>query len=1108
MVIINNKKMSPSDSHLRHEALNPTASFIVQAPAGSGKTETLTQRYLNLLGHAERPEEILALTFTNKAANEMHQRIYDALLMARTGIPPASSHKHKTFALAKQVLINSEAKNWDLLSNPTRLRITTIDAFCQMLRRQLMFETKDAMHGEPTEDPMVLYHKAIDVLIADTDEKSPWFDALTQLLPHLDNNLEKLQSLIAEMLSKREQWLPILFELQLFDVNNKTNKIEIEHGFQAIIESLMTSLYRVLRLESHYRPLSTILNFANPQLKGQCQLEPDPKNLSSYLALIKLLFTKNQFRQRFSARDGLPATDKDAKKYIAWLKNYIQIFDEAACSEIAEIVASLTVFEVMAFTEDQWEILVSIAIVAKHAVQYLKLIFSQNNKVDFNEVSLQALSALGTPDNPTDLALYLDYKIKHILIDEFQDTSILQYKLLQLLTAEWQPNDGKTLFIVGDPMQSIYRFRQAEVSLFLKVRDNGIGNLKPKFLRFNCNFRSDKSIVDWVNQCFKKIFPKNDDINFGAMAYLPSTAESQSHSEAAIDCCYFQDSHEEAKAITDEIKAYQQQNPTSTIAILVRSRSHLSIIIEMLKSQNIAVNAEQIDALFHQAQIQDLLALICVLSNTENIYYWMSLLQSELFGFTLKELHQIQHLPQAYFIDRLASYLEKNQTAAHQKKLLRWLSWLQSERFHCNRSPLLRRLRVAWGNLDGFAIHQNRQIFNEFTALLKKHLNVDKTHVAEMTLFIEALEKSYANLSCESSVTVMTIHKAKGLEFDFVILPELHRVNKNNADNLFLYEQYQLADNHNHLLLSPIKHSWDKTTPSLYRAIQMVEKKRQHYELQRLLYVAVTRAKSKLYLSACPKVNAQGDIAAPEQSFLGLLWPLNQNWRERKPLSPSINDAEVNSIWPRVKQITNFTLPVLESHDANKGVNDKCDGINQPLINDILINQDQLIGSVCHRVFEYVIKNNGKYDNLNVFLNYLFHHYGVSQSLQAYIEKCATDAIENTLAKFPWLFQSKNSRCEQAMVVLSQGELQTRTPDLIIYREAKYEIVDYKFISPASGQSLERFFAENTKRYQQQLQHYQKLLALAEGIDFENIKTYLYFPLIAELRCLSRTDLA
>jgi len=1096
--------MSPSDSLLRYEALNPTASFIVQAPAGSGKTETLTQRYLNLLGYAERPEEILALTFTNKAANEMHQRIYDALLMARTGVPPASSHKHKTFALAKQVLINSEAKNWDLLSNPTRLRIITIDAFCQMLRSQLMFETKDAMHGEPTEDPMVLYRQAIDVLIADTDEKSPWFDALTQLLPHLDNNLEKLQSLIAEMLAKREQWLPILFELQLFDVNNKTNKIEIENGFQAIIESLMASLYQGLKLDSHHSTLSAILNFCNPQLEGQCQLEPCPKNLSSYLVLIKLLFTKNQFRQRFSARDGLPAADKDAKKYIAWLKDYIQIFDKAVCSDIAEIVASLTVFEVMTFTEDQWEILVAIAIVAKHAVQYLKLIFSQNNKVDFNEVSLQALSALGTPDNPTDLALYLDYKIKHILIDEFQDTSILQYKLLQLLTAEWQPNDGKTLFIVGDPMQSIYRFRQAEVSLFLKVRDNGIGNLRPKFLRFNCNFRSDKLIVDWVNQSFKKIFPKNDDINFGAMAYFPSTAEADNDSEAAIDCCCFEDSNKEAKAITYEIKAYQQKNPASTIAILVRSRSHLSIIIEMLKSQNIAVNAEQIDPLFHQGQIQDLLALTCVLSNTENIYYWMSLLQSELFGFTLKELHQIQHLPQAYFIDRLVSYLEKNHTAAHQKKLLRWLSWLQSERFHCNRSPLLMRLRIAWGNLDGFAIHQNRQLFNEFTVLLKKHLNVDKTHIAEMTLFVEALEKSYANSVSESSVTVMTIHKAKGLEFDFVILPQLHRVNKNNADNLFLYEQYQLADNNNHLLISPIKHSWDKVTPPLYKAIQMVEKRRQQYELQRLLYVAVTRAKSKLYLSACPKVNTEGDVIAPRDSFLGLLAPLNQNWRESRPLSPSINDAEVNSIWPKIKQITNFTLPVLQSHDVNKGVNDKYDGINQPLINDILINHDQLIGSVCHRVFEYVIKNNGKYDNLNVFLNYLFHHYGVSQSLQNKITNIATQAIENTLAKFPWLFQSKNSRCEQAMIMLSKGELQTRTPDLIIYQEEKYKIIDYKFMSPSKEKNLEVFFAENINTYRHQLECYQKLLALAEGIDFENIETYLYFPLISELRCLSR----
>ena len=94
------------------------------------------------------------------------------------------------------------------------------------------------------------------------------------------------------------------------------------------------------------------------------------------------------------------------------------------------------------------------------------------------------------------------------------------------------------------------------------------------------------------------------------------------------------------------------------------------------------------------------------------------------------------------------------------------------------------------------------------------------------------------------------------------------------------------------------------------------------------------------------------------------------------------------------------------------------------------------------------------------------------------------------------------------MIMLSDGELQTRTPDLIIYQDAKYKIIDYKFISPTAGQRLKIFFAENAKMYQQQLQHYQKLLALAEGFDFESIDTYLYFPLIPELLCLSRTYLA
>ena len=79
-------------------------------------------------------------------------------------------------------------------------------------------------------------------------------------------------------------------------------------------------------------------------------------------------------------------------------------------------------------------------------------------------------------------------RIQHILVDEFQDTSYTQFELIEKLTAGWEPGDGRTLFLVGDPMQSIYRFRQADVSLFLKARQEGIGNHTPRAADIECQF--------------------------------------------------------------------------------------------------------------------------------------------------------------------------------------------------------------------------------------------------------------------------------------------------------------------------------------------------------------------------------------------------------------------------------------------------------------------------------------------------------------------------------------------------------------------------------------------------------------------------------------------
>ena len=98
------------------------SSFIVEAPAGAGKTELLTQRYLKLLNTVEAPEEIIAVTFTNKAASEMKKRIMDSLIMADTGSLPSEPHKLTTFELGQQALARSASLNWHLLATPSRLR--------------------------------------------------------------------------------------------------------------------------------------------------------------------------------------------------------------------------------------------------------------------------------------------------------------------------------------------------------------------------------------------------------------------------------------------------------------------------------------------------------------------------------------------------------------------------------------------------------------------------------------------------------------------------------------------------------------------------------------------------------------------------------------------------------------------------------------------------------------------------------------------------------------------------------------------------------------------------------------------------------------------------
>ena len=195
-----------ADRAQREQVLAPGQSFIVRAPAGSGKTELLMQRFLRLLTTVEQPEEILAITFTRKAAAEMRQRILAAIW------PPADAGEQleTTRDLAAEVRRIDAERGWQLEEFPGRLRVRTIDSVNAWLTASAPATGDGTAQGRVTERPAELYELAARQtleLLAEEQEPGP---SLRTLLTHLDNQTARFVQLLGDMLACRDQWLTLM----------------------------------------------------------------------------------------------------------------------------------------------------------------------------------------------------------------------------------------------------------------------------------------------------------------------------------------------------------------------------------------------------------------------------------------------------------------------------------------------------------------------------------------------------------------------------------------------------------------------------------------------------------------------------------------------------------------------------------------------------------------------------------------------------------------------------------------------------------------------------------------------------------------------------------
>lgn len=852
------------DQEARIKATNPEDSYIVQAPAGSGKTEILSQRFLRLLGRVEAPEHIVALTFTRKAASEMRERVLAALHKAARGEEPTSPHLAQTLSYARDALARNDALNWQLLNQPSRLRIMTIDSLCHMISQAIPLQEKQIAFAQITDLPESFYLKAAKACFQFACEHTDYQDALKTVLLHLDNRQDKLIDLMKNLLQQRDHWLEPLYLAKNQEKSMYEKAIlRIEtHALQCFYASIPKELgQRLMTLANTMAVLENDSNSPRYSLRNYFQFETlDKEGLSALSAL--LLTSQGVLRQGFDHHVGLKRATVDEPDYTQIKKHSKSVLSELTLyPDFLETLLLVRQLPDPHYAKDQWEVLQALFTLLPLLVGHLHVCFSENNALDFATVSQQALFALGESENPTDLALYLDNTIHHLLIDEFQDTSITQFQLITQLVQGWLIGDGKTLFVVGDPMQSIYRFRQAEVGLFLKAQAEGIGPVLLNPLSLQCNFRSQAGIIDWVNQQFKSIFPLKDDIESGAVSFHPSTSVKELLAGDAVSALQLESKMEEAQAIIDII----QQHYDESIAILVRSRSQLTEIIRLLREHHIPYQGVDIDLLSILPHVQNAWSLTKALLMPANRLAWLEVLRSPACGLSLNDLHAIAASNSKQSIYQALSEAHQNEALSEEgrKRCAYVYSILHNALINRAQTSLSEWVSLTQKQLQShlFLSSSEQEDLEQFWALLDKY--EEDGQLPNIDVFKKAIMGLYSQQVTPSNLQIMTIHKSKGLEFDCVILPGLGAASKNREAPLFKWLKLPVREEESMLLISPIKAAHAKNCP-LYDYIGLLDEQKNHYEQQRLLYVAVTRAKKRLYL-------LNNSTRATSKSFMNLL---------------------------------------------------------------------------------------------------------------------------------------------------------------------------------------------------------------------------------------------
>lgn len=1115
------------DEAAREAALDVRHGILLQAPAGSGKTTVLVCRVLALLAAGEEPEGILAITFSRKAAAEMRERVMKALHAPDDPRQPESLRR-----LARGALERDRERGWQLLRNPSRLRIQTFDALNQRLVAQAPVQSGGGGGLAVTENAALLYARAARRILEGAWADAELAGAARLLFEHLDNRWDRFEKLLAELLQQRLQWLPPLLD---HGASELADQVELSLGHLAEV-AMRDALLHWTELGS--ASTAALLATTADNLAGmggeldaatlawrtqRAPLRAESGELDRWRHACRVLLTdKGEWRKSLTRNIGVPPDDKAFKKSVTeWVE------EAGRNGGLLGAMRALQSLPDVPLATSTRAALHALALLMRRAAGELQVEFAESGNADFSYLAGAARQSLTASNEPTDLALRFGAALRHLLVDEFQDTSTEQAQLLVALTSGWSEGDGRTLFLVGDPMQSIYQFRAAEVGVFLRTRAHGIGGLHLRPLELRRNFRSGPGVVDWVNQKLGPLFPPRDDLRAAAISYLES-ASARPEIPATVQVCAAlgtgdaaRDEAAEAQRALEIVRAERANQPGCSVAVLVSSRIHAVPIAAALRAAGVPVRGMKLTPLAERHCVRDVLMLARAIQHRGDRTAWLALLRSPLCGLELAELQALAEEHEDSLWLRLAE--PPPLPAPTLQRIGRLRAALEPALHGAERQePLAQRVARTWlrlGGADLYTSDDERADVRSTFAALAALPEVERCSGED---FSSLLADLYADgAGPDDAVQILTMHGAKGLEWDVVIVPGLHRGQKKDRRRLLEWLALPREDQGTDLLFAPIEAAGDRSRRSLGAYIRGLHRRRRDTEKFRLMYVTATRARRALYwLGQATLDDATGQVQRPDDCLLSILWPALRHEFEGlsaqsppavpKPVAdtacraPALLErlglewtSPASAASPRVERLPiRLRDPALEPEYAWVGATSRAIGtVIHVELQRLAVRQRERSSAGLPEDISAACCSPAHYASWLAEL-------GVPESDRTAGAERIRAALDRTVEdpRGRWLLshaEHREASSERRLTGVHEGQVVNVIIDrMLVDREGVRWIIDIKTSSHEGG-NLQAFIDQEVVRYRPQLQRY---AALARRLGEETVRCALYFPMLGVFR--------